>query len=57
MIERSNHNEIMFVCDGCGEAEQTGSKEFTEALAEVKQAGWVARKEDDEWQHLCGDCK
>lgn len=57
MIEKTNHNEIMFVCDGCGEAEQTGSTDFQEALAEVKQAGWIAKKENNEWQHFCKDCK
>lgn len=57
-IERhADYNVIAFVCDDCGEVEQTDSQDFFEAWEEVKQVGWIARKEDDGWQHLCKDCK
>lgn len=58
MIERSNHNEIMFVCDECGEEEQLGTTRFDEAWEQIKALGWIAKPEGvGEFTHLCGDCK
>jgi hypothetical protein len=56
-MERDNYNKIQFVCDECGEVEQTWTKDFDEALEVVKQMQWIARRDDDGWQHFCGDCK
>lgn len=56
-IERNNYNVICFVCDDCGEAEQTDAENFFDAWDEVKQVGWTAKMGDDGWQHFCKDCK
>lgn len=48
---------ITFACDECGEVDETRCREFDGALAKVKSHGWVARKEGEEWLHLCGGCK
>lgn len=56
MIERTNHNEIAFVCDECGEVEQTGSHIIEPAWEEVKQVGWHCEKDGFIWRHFCKDC-
>lgn len=56
MIERTNHNEILFVCDDCGDSEQTGHKTIELAWEEIKQAGWRREKDGFIWQHFCKDC-
>lgn len=57
MIERYD-GMIEMVCDGCGEVRgPVPSNEFEELVAEAKTEGWLLRKEDDEWQHNCRDCR
>lgn len=60
-IERQGYRRhITFVCDGahCHEVCETGTDDFNEARETMKAEGWVARKEiDDEWVHLCRDCR
>lgn len=51
-----DYNVIAFVCDECGDAEQTDSQDFFEAWHEIKQIGWTARKVDNNWVHFCKDC-
>lgn len=57
MIERNGFDgPITFCCDECGELDDTRCSDFNSAFAKVKSHGWKARKVDDDWQHLCGDC-
>lgn len=56
MLTRS-HNEIEFICDGCGEYLETGTEDFNEALSILRNYHWRSFKEEDsEWMHHCDDC-
>jgi hypothetical protein len=60
-IERVG-GRIAFVCDGdggsCGETLQTETANFNDAIQVLRsnEDGWVAVKEDGEWEHLCPEC-
>jgi hypothetical protein len=56
MIERSNHNEVIFVCDGCADEEQTGTTSIKHAWEEIKEIGWRREKDGFNWEHFCKDC-
>lgn len=30
---------------------------FSDVAQEIKKMGWVVKKEDGEWLHICPDCK
>lgn len=51
--------KLNFICDApqCG-AFIEGEDDFSALWAEAKEAGWRARKreEDGKWQHQCPDC-
>jgi hypothetical protein len=49
---------IVFECDGqyCTEFLESGTRDFSEAVDELNEAGWVARKSNDQWLHICPDC-
>lgn len=56
MLERQ-HGEIIFVCDGCQESLVTGTGDFDNALAVLKDSnGWKIRRRGGEWEHYCPDC-
>lgn len=58
MIDRPHRDgPISFCCDSCGEVDDTHCENFSGALAKVKSHGWAIRKVDDDWVHLCSDCK
>lgn len=46
-------HRIIFQCDGCGDEEDTGLTDFHDALDHIRSAGWVTRKDGDEWLHFC----
>jgi Fe2+ or Zn2+ uptake regulation protein len=50
------HGRIIFVCDACGETQEAADDDFDSFWQGLKKQGWQARKEDDEWQHLCPEC-
>lgn len=52
-----DHNNIIFNCDGCADYLETGTSEFNDALAHLRDEEWVARKSISIWRHYCPDCK
>lgn len=45
-------------CDHCSYIEDFEEAEsFVEAVAAIKQDGWVISKPKDEWNHECPSCK
>lgn len=54
-IERQ-HGEIIFECDECGDTLDTFTKRFDDALAVLNDAGWMAVKVDDHYEHVCDKC-
>lgn len=56
MIHR-DHNLIEFECDDCGAVLETETTEWNEALRRLKNAGWVSRKNGDQWEHFCEECE
>jgi hypothetical protein len=53
MIDRQ-YGFLIFVCDDCGNAHVTGTKDFEKAWAEAKEEGWTAtRKSAGGWTHWC----
>lgn len=55
-IEREKGN-IIFVCNDCGERCETEVDDFKEALEILKDEGWKYEKIDNEWEHLCPQCR
>jgi hypothetical protein len=64
MIEREYFNgPIKFVCDECGERDETHCESFGGALAKFRSHGGVVAKAkpvtgtiQDDWEHFCGEC-
>lgn len=60
MIDRNFYGGPLVVrCDGCAPAfVETGKKEFREAMAVAKRAGWQAVHcgPSHGWCHFCPDC-
>lgn len=50
---------ITFVCDICGEEEETRCTNFAGALAKFKSHGGKAVKSEEtgEWEHYCRSCQ
>ena len=56
-IERDHFNgPITFVCDECGDRDETHCEDFAGALAKYKRHGGAAVKRHGEWEHVCGEC-
>jgi hypothetical protein len=55
MIDRQ-YGEITFECDGCEETLATGERDWPEAMAEFRTAGWRSEKVGADWTHLCPPC-
>lgn len=47
------YGRVIFICDDCGEAFEASSRDFQEALAEMKEEGWTITKKGDDWIHWC----
>lgn len=58
MTVARDFGEIVFHCDGkkCHEYLETGTRDFKEALATLKEEGWIATLEETEWEHYCPEC-
>lgn len=54
-VDRS-FGDIVFRCDACGEELETNESDFSEALRELRRAGWKAEKVDGYWEHTCDAC-
>ena len=44
------------VCDCCG-TRLPGGESFAEAVQIKRDAGWISRKGDGEWEDICTDCR
>lgn len=54
-IERF-YDQFTPVCDCC-EARLPGELSFYDAVRAKKDAGWISRKVDGEWEDVCTDCQ
>lgn len=55
---RRDHGELACECNECGEEYYGGTlDDFREFVEELKSAGWLIRKDGDEWQHICDECR
>lgn len=53
-------HKIIFVCDQCHDALETGITEFDDAIAELRDEGWRSIAPAPGhlgWKHLCPDCQ
>lgn len=59
MIHRDGYNgPITFECDVCNNDLDTECDDFQDAINLLKEEGWVTRKINNEWFHLCSfDCQ
>lgn len=48
---------ITFVCDICGDKDETHATNFPGAYAKYKSHGGKAVKVKDEWEHHCSSCQ
>ena len=53
MIDRY-YRQFTPVCDCCG-ARLPGGESFAEAVQIKRDAGWISRKVDGEWEDVCTD--
>lgn len=57
MIERVDAGTFDVECDGCGDIETFAvDGEWSELMAEMKEAGWTKEKVGDDWEHYCPTC-
>lgn len=49
---------VVFECDDCGDALETETRDFHEALERLREEGWrtLPGRTDHEWRHKCGTC-
>ena len=47
---------MLFRSDCCG-ARLPGGESFAEAVQIKRDAGWIGRKVDGEWEDVCTDCQ
>lgn len=55
MLDRQ-HNNLIFECDSCSEVLETETRDFSEALRLMRNAGWRAAKIGVDWVHTCAQC-
>lgn len=48
--------DIVFSCDSCPEAVDTGTSSFEAARNFLYRAGWKTYKAGDVWRHRCDNC-
>lgn len=52
--------EVVFICNGCDDTLETGTRNYGEAHEVRKDESWSAIPPEplmDNWQHFCPDCK
>jgi hypothetical protein len=54
MIDKIGSKVYVF-CDVCG-CKSCGFGNIQDAVADVKNNGWEAKKIDGEWDNICEDC-
>ncbi len=50
------HGKISFECDGCAEVLDTDTKDFDDAMGQLRGEMWVSRKKGNDWSHYCSNC-
>ena len=50
---------VTFSCDECPESFELDepTRDFADAFAAVRAAGWRARNVKGEWEHVCDACR
>lgn len=57
MIRREK-GELIAECTECGTEFAGGVEDdFRAFIQSMKAAGWLVRKDGEDWEHLCEDCK
>lgn len=51
------HQRIHFECDTCGEALDTETSDFRDAVEMLRAEGWTAVPFGSTWHHRCPDCR
>ena len=51
------HGKIVYECDSCAEALETGEGSFAEANIALREAEWKSRKRGEIWFHYCDGCE
>ena len=54
---RSADKTYVFVCDECGDEEDTNREDFDEAREVFKETGTIRPGRHGRWEHLCATCK
>lgn len=50
------HGKIQFECDDCADVLDTETKDFQEAKAAFRAAGWRSTPTKGVWRDLCHEC-
>lgn len=56
MLDRDS-GKVVFICDNCEEARETGIRDLYDALALIKREGWRITKRWHDWEHICPQCQ
>lgn len=58
MASERQHGMVVFICDGCDDDFESGTDDFLDAVASLKDEGWlITRSGDEEWRHYCPACR
>lgn len=57
MSVQRHRGTIIFECDYCGDQHVTGTDEWDDAIADLKDNDWFFTKEDGQWKHYCKNCR
>lgn len=57
MITRSANNTWFLNCNVCGREKKFYTDDKMDVVAACKQDGWKIKKVDDEWEHICPNCR
>lgn len=50
-------DDVIFMCDECGNEIDTHISDFKSALNHIQQSGWINKNENGkEWSHYCPSC-
>jgi hypothetical protein len=53
MTLHRDRGEIIFECEACDETHETGTRDFDDALADLRRQNWRVCRHRGDWAHLC----
>lgn len=53
------YGKVVYICSECEDDLETDERSMKDAASYAKDRGWLIFKDDDdnEWVHLCKECK